>query len=114
MANESHCRNSPRFTGRENDGTGLYYYRARYYNPTLQRFISEDPARLGGGEANFYVYAGNSPADYDRYARPEKQKRGDIVCYDDNRERCYMSDPIVNPDSARPRGRFKKRLHNRG
>jgi RHS repeat-associated protein len=31
------------YTGRENDGTGLYYYRARYYYPTMQRFISEDP-----------------------------------------------------------------------
>ena len=31
------------YTGRENDGTGLYYYRARYYSPTMQRFISEDP-----------------------------------------------------------------------
>ena len=29
------------FTGRENDGTGLYYYRARYYSPELQRFISD-------------------------------------------------------------------------
>jgi RHS repeat-associated protein len=31
------------YTGRENDGTGLYYYRARYYSPRLKRFISEDP-----------------------------------------------------------------------
>ena len=31
------------YTGRENDGTGLYYYRARYYSAELQRFISEDP-----------------------------------------------------------------------
>lgn len=31
------------YTGRENDGTGVYYYRARYYSPTMQRFISEDP-----------------------------------------------------------------------
>lgn len=31
------------YTGRENDGTGLYYYRARYYRPTSQRFIGEDP-----------------------------------------------------------------------
>ncbi len=31
------------YTGRENDGTGLYYYRARYYSPTFQRFLSEDP-----------------------------------------------------------------------
>jgi len=31
------------YTGRENDATGLYYYRARYYHPTLQRFVAEDP-----------------------------------------------------------------------
>lgn len=38
------------YTGRENDGTGLMYYRARYYQPGLQRFISEDP--LGCGAPN--------------------------------------------------------------
>lgn len=37
---------SYQYTGRENDGTGIYYYRARYYHPGLQRFISEDPLRL--------------------------------------------------------------------
>lgn len=52
--------NSSQYTGRENDGTGLYYYRARYYSPALQRFISEDPVGLAGG-ANFYAYALNSP-----------------------------------------------------
>ena len=31
------------FTGRENDGHDLYYYRARYYHPRLHRFLSEDP-----------------------------------------------------------------------
>jgi RHS repeat-associated protein len=31
------------FTGRENDGTGLSYYRARYFNSGLARFLSEDP-----------------------------------------------------------------------
>ena len=36
------------YTGRENDGTGLYYYRARYYSPQLQRFVSEDPLKLLG------------------------------------------------------------------
>ncbi|HXQ38087.1 MAG TPA: RHS repeat-associated core domain-containing protein, partial [Anaerolineales bacterium] len=35
--------NSIQYTGRENDGTGLQYNRNRYYSPTLQRFISEDP-----------------------------------------------------------------------
>src|SRR5260370_102665 len=49
------------FTGRENDNTGLYYYRARYFNPTLQRFISEDPIGFGGGQVNLYSYVGNRP-----------------------------------------------------
>jgi RHS repeat-associated protein len=48
------------FTGQENDGTGLYFYRARYYNPTFSRFISEDPVGLAGG-INPYAYAHNDP-----------------------------------------------------
>jgi RHS repeat-associated protein len=52
------------YTGRENDGTGLYYYRARYYNPTLGRFISEDPTGLAGDGPDFYVYASDSPATW--------------------------------------------------
>jgi RHS repeat-associated protein len=49
------------FTGRENDGTGLYYYRARYYSSTLQRFISQDPVGFRGGDPNLYAYARNAP-----------------------------------------------------
>jgi RHS repeat-associated protein len=49
------------YTGRENDGMGLYYYRARYYSPELQRFISEDPIGFEGGDANFYAYVANNP-----------------------------------------------------
>jgi RHS repeat-associated protein len=56
--------NAYQYTGRENDGTGLYYYRARYYHPTLQRFISEDPLGFGGGDLNLYAYVGNSPTSY--------------------------------------------------
>jgi RHS repeat-associated protein len=51
------------YTGRENDATGLYFNRARYYNPTLQRFISEDPVGFGGGDTDFYTYAGDSPTN---------------------------------------------------
>jgi RHS repeat-associated protein len=46
------------YTGREDDGTGLKYFRARYYNPQLQRFVSEDPVRA---TINPYGYVGNSP-----------------------------------------------------
>lgn len=53
--------NTFQFAGRENDSTGLYYYRARYYHPTLQRFISEDPIGLFSGTLNYYAYARNDP-----------------------------------------------------
>lgn len=55
--------NSFGFTGREEDGTGLMYYRARYYNPSTQRFISEDPIGLLGG-INSYGYVDQSPTQY--------------------------------------------------
>ena len=39
-----------RFAGREFDSeTGLYYNRARYYDPKLGWFLSEDPIGLAGG-----------------------------------------------------------------
>jgi RHS repeat-associated protein len=53
--------NSYMYTGRENDGTGLYYHRARYYNPVLGRFISEDPLGINSGDLNVYRYVGNNP-----------------------------------------------------
>lgn len=55
--------NPLQYTGRENDGTGLYYYRARYYNPEAGRFISEDPIGFAGGDVNWFVYVGNSPVN---------------------------------------------------
>jgi RHS repeat-associated protein len=48
------------FTGRENDGTGLDYYRARYYSPLYQRFIAQDPIDFRGGP-NLYSYALDIP-----------------------------------------------------
>ena len=52
---------SQQFTGRENDGTGLMYYRARYYAPGMGRFVSEDPLGFGGGDVNLYGYVGGGP-----------------------------------------------------
>jgi RHS repeat-associated protein len=56
--------NRLQYTGRENDNTGLYYYRARYYDPEIGRFISEDPLGFGAGDVNFYVYVGNNPVNF--------------------------------------------------
>ncbi|MBP6668254.1 MAG: RHS repeat-associated core domain-containing protein [Gemmatimonadales bacterium] len=51
------------FAGREYDGeSGLYYMRARYYDPALGRWISEDPIGIAGG-LNVYAYAGNDPVN---------------------------------------------------
>lgn len=55
---------SYQYTGRENDGTGLFYYRNRYYQPQMQRFVSEDPIEFEGGDANFFAYVQNSPINY--------------------------------------------------
>lgn len=40
--------------------TGLTFYRARYYDPTIGRFLSEDPIKFDGG-INFYTYVKNRP-----------------------------------------------------
>ncbi|MEU9348392.1 RHS repeat-associated core domain-containing protein [Streptomyces sp. NPDC048278] len=51
------------YTGREDDGTGLLYYRNRYYDPQTGRFISQDPIGQAGG-SNLYQYALSSPTTY--------------------------------------------------
>jgi len=52
------------FTGREDDGTGLMYYRARYYHPVLGRFIGEDPLEGDGGGLNLFAYVLNDPINW--------------------------------------------------
>jgi RHS repeat-associated protein len=53
------------YTGREFDAeTGLYFYRSRYYDPGVGRFIGEDAIGFAGGDANLYRYVGNSPVNF--------------------------------------------------
>ena len=59
-------KNPHKFTGKELDAdTGLYYYSARYYNPAIGRFISQDPwGKLDNKDPqsfNKYSYAKNNP-----------------------------------------------------
>ncbi|MEG5055955.1 RHS repeat-associated core domain-containing protein, partial [Microcoleus sp. B13-B6] len=52
------------FTGRELDSeTGLYYYRARYYNSEIGRFIGEDSVGFASKDTNLYAYVTNNPIE---------------------------------------------------
>ena len=51
------------YTGRLPVSDGLYYYRARSYDPIAGRFLSEDPIGLNGG-VNLYAYVGNKPLSF--------------------------------------------------
>jgi RHS repeat-associated protein len=53
------------FAGREWDvDTELSYNRARWFDPRVGRFLSEDPLGLAAGDANFYRCAGNDPVNF--------------------------------------------------
>jgi RHS repeat-associated protein len=53
------------FTGREYDSDiGLQYSRARWYDATIGRFISEDPIGFGGGDVNLFGYVGNNSQNF--------------------------------------------------
>ena len=52
------------FTSREYDSeSGLYFYRARYYDPRAGRFITKDPIGFLGGDVNMYRYVFNNPVN---------------------------------------------------
>jgi RHS repeat-associated protein len=85
-------KNPYRFTAREWDvESGLYFYRARYYDAVLGRFLQKDPEGMVDGP-NLYTYVGNSPTNY-------KDPTGRIflaykclVWYEGWRIKCYWWD----------------------
>jgi RHS repeat-associated protein len=88
------------YTGRESDSeTGLYYYRARYYDPSTGRFLSEDPIRFKGGTVNFYPYVDDDPTTQSDPSglraqvccRPLRGKWG----HRSGKNHCYV---LINPD----------------
>jgi RHS repeat-associated protein len=75
--------NSYRYTGRDFDSeTGLYYYRARYYDPTTGRFLSEDPIGFMGGDVNLYAYVVNNPVNL-------SDPSGNRACLPENCEKVF-------------------------
>jgi RHS repeat-associated protein len=54
-----------KFTGRESDSEiGQYFYRARYYGPSIGRFESEDPLDFASGDTNLFRYVSNAPNQF--------------------------------------------------
>ncbi|MBU3940567.1 MAG: hypothetical protein KKH88_01415, partial [Nanoarchaeota archaeon] len=51
-------RSDYEYTGKEFDDSGFNYYGARYYDSSLGRFVTVDPARDG---MHHYAYVGNNP-----------------------------------------------------
>ena len=67
------------YTGREFDQeTGLYYYRARYYDAGTGRFLQKDPVGFGGGDVNIYRYVKAAPLNF-RDPRGRREYPNDFV-----------------------------------
>ena len=53
------------FTAREvDDESGLMYFRARHYDPTLGQFVQRDPIGFAAGDLNLYAYVWNDPFNW--------------------------------------------------
>jgi RHS repeat-associated protein len=64
-ASSGSLTNPFQYTAREFDPeTNLYYHRARYYDPNVGRFLTEDPVGFRGWDMNFYRYVRNRPNSY--------------------------------------------------
>jgi RHS repeat-associated protein len=64
IASSGAIENLFHYDGRDYDAeTGLSYNRSRYFDPSVGRFLSEDPIAFGGG-INFYSYVHNDPVDW--------------------------------------------------
>ena len=76
------------FTGRRFDiETGLYYYRARCYNPHIGRFMQTDPVGYSAG-INWYLYCRNNPLGFvDPSALDWEDPDLNIVLYDGSEKR---------------------------
>ena len=106
-----------RFTGQKQDGSGLYYYNARYYDPVIGQFVSPDtlmpePGRVDG--YNRYMYVMGNPLRYNdptghckMLADGERDWEGDGACWQTafaiygygHTEQSFAEDWNVSPDA---------------
>jgi RHS repeat-associated protein len=89
-ASSGSLTNPFRFIGRELDSeTGLYFFRARYYDSQIGRFISEDPIGFSGGDISVYRYSFNDPVNLEdpsglTVTCTYNQSSGQLRCADDS------------------------------
>jgi RHS repeat-associated protein len=77
------------------DGNGLLYMRARYYDPEVGRFINKDPIGFGGGDLNLYAYAGNNPVNFVDPVGLRcacSQSTGQMTCVNDQTGQIYYNE----------------------
>jgi RHS repeat-associated protein len=104
------------------EGTDLYYYRARYYDPARSRFVSPDPIGFRGG-LNLYEYTSSRPLNYTDPlglarigSRPLDSKqipfngdwrlRHDQIWYDDGQNSGFFDDDTIRSDRVFPRDAY--------
>ena len=95
----------------------LYYMRARYYDPRVGRFISEDPIGFAGGDVNLYGYVGNDPVNradpwglsdwhFDRTPEGERLIHSDEYRFNRNGDLVDHGGKPIEPDPCK--GQSKK------
>jgi len=89
-----------RYSGKERDASGLYYYGLRYYAPWLMRWINPDPAGAEGGWNLYAMLGGNPVSQVDPQGTTPTRRRGSL-------DSGVSSMPEASPASITPSQRFQ-------
>ena len=95
LLTQSTTSNNRNFLTKEQDVSGLVYFGARYYNPIIGRFITQDPSGMADGP-NMYVYVGNDPVNYvDLWGWRNNVKCVNLICGGLNGLRFLCQDMVI-------------------
>lgn len=88
-----------RYSGKERDATGLYYFGARYYQPWTGRWLSSDPAQTVDG-LNLYCMVKNNPITF--FDPDGRVTRGSnwLAVYQENVRKISAGELTDNPSAS--------------